>query len=175
MKNFVLIGLLIAAAASTVLAAAPGEEGHGNFHHNPYAGQQSRRVASLPDDEVTAILAGRGLGLARPAELNGYPGPMHVLELADGLKLSPEQKSVIGGIFDRMKTRAQVAGGEYISAEAELDASFKTGAVEAVGKLAHAADAKRSDLRLAHLNAHLETYAALSVEQRATYKNLRGY
>ena len=39
-------------------------------------------IKSLSQDDQSALLAGRGMGLARPAELNGYPGPAHVLELA---------------------------------------------------------------------------------------------
>ena len=34
------------------------------------------------------LRAGRGMGLALAAELNGYPGPAHVLELADKLDLA---------------------------------------------------------------------------------------
>ena len=30
------------------------------------------------------------MGLALAAELNGYPGPLHVIELADSLRLTPE-------------------------------------------------------------------------------------
>lgn len=37
------------------------------------------------------LRSGKGMALALPAELNGYPGPSHSLERADQLKLSPEQ------------------------------------------------------------------------------------
>ena len=44
---------------------------------------------------VADLKAGRGMGLALAAELNGYPGPSHVLELADKLKLSAEDKAAL--------------------------------------------------------------------------------
>ena len=59
----------------------------------PYAGMQSRPIKALSDQQVSDLRAGRGMGLALAAELNGYPGPSHVLEFADQLELSAEQRS----------------------------------------------------------------------------------
>jgi hypothetical protein len=43
--------------------------------HSPYAGQEKRAVKTLsPDEEIQALLNGRGMGLAKVAELNHYPG-----------------------------------------------------------------------------------------------------
>ncbi|MEO8319793.1 MAG: hypothetical protein ABI561_15865 [Bradyrhizobium sp.] len=55
---------------------------------SPYAGMQDRPVKALSEQQVADLKAGRGMGLALPAELNGYPGPSHLLELADRLNLS---------------------------------------------------------------------------------------
>ena len=49
-------------------------------------------MKSLSDQQLSDLRAGRGMGMALPAELNGYPGPVHVLELADALGLTPEQR-----------------------------------------------------------------------------------
>jgi hypothetical protein len=56
----------------------------------PYSGMQSRSNKSLSDLQVADLQSGRGMGLALAAELNGYPGPSHVLELAEnhGLRCS---------------------------------------------------------------------------------------
>lgn len=48
----------------------------------PYAGQQTRTIKALSDDEIAALRNGEGMGMAKAAELNGYPGPIHVLSLA---------------------------------------------------------------------------------------------
>lgn len=54
----------------------------------PYAGMQSRPIKALSDQQLSDLRAGRGMGLALAAELNGYPRPSHVLELANQLGLS---------------------------------------------------------------------------------------
>src|SRR5581483_11779332 len=43
----------------------------------PYAGLQHRAVKALSDQQLADLRAGRGMGLALAAELNGYPGPIH--------------------------------------------------------------------------------------------------
>ncbi len=43
--------------------------------HQPYAGLQARPVKALSDQQIADLKAGRGMGLALAAELNGYPGP----------------------------------------------------------------------------------------------------
>ena len=58
----------------------------------PYAGMQARSIKALSDQQIADLGAGRGMGLALAAELNGYPGPSHVLELADKLDLSADQQ-----------------------------------------------------------------------------------
>jgi hypothetical protein len=43
--------------------------------HAPYAGMQTRPVKALTEQQLADLKAGRGMGLALAAELNGYPGP----------------------------------------------------------------------------------------------------
>jgi len=43
------------------------------------------------------------MGLALAAELNGYPGPIHAIEPADQLHLSPDQVSKLRALFEAMK------------------------------------------------------------------------
>jgi Spy/CpxP family protein refolding chaperone len=134
-------------------------------------------VTSLSEDEIAGLLAGKGMGLAKPAELNGYPGPMHAMELADQLQLTAEQRATIKQIFDRMAARAKSAGAAYVEAERALDGVFRSG--KASPKVVNAALAKadkaRAAVRMAHLNAHIETTPILTSDQRATYARLRGY
>src|SRR4030088_2876215 len=76
----------------------------------PYAGMQTRSIKALSEAQVADLGAGRGMGLALAAELNGYPGPSHVLELADKLELSADQRTRINGLFDSMKAEAVPLG-----------------------------------------------------------------
>jgi Spy/CpxP family protein refolding chaperone len=175
---------LTATAVALVLAATAGlaRTHHGGAHHGkstaqPYAGQQTRSVASLSEEDVRGFLEGRGMGLARSAELNGHPGPMHVLELDEQLKLSAEQRSQVQAAFDRMKARAIVLGAAYVEAEQAVDAAFKSGTANGAAVAALIAEANRllGEVRLAHLQAHIEITPLLTPEQRARYAELRGY
>lgn len=143
----------------------------------PYAGQDARAIASLSAQDVDDLLAGRGWGLAKPAELNGYPGPLHVLELADELGLSADQRDLVQGIYERMQDAARRVGQDYVDAETHLSMMFRMGhanpdRLDAV--LARSGEAL-TQLRAVHLAAHLEVAPLLSVAQKELYAQLRGY
>jgi hypothetical protein len=144
---------------------------------SPYAGQQGRALKALSAEEVAAHLAGQGLGYAKAAELNHYPGPKHVLELAEGLGLTAAQRARVQAAFEGMHAEAVRLGAELVAAEQALDALFAGGAAEPGALRDAVARAARvqGELRAAHLLAHLETRAALSAEQVAAYDRLRGY
>jgi hypothetical protein len=117
------------------------------------------------------------MGLALAAELNGYPGPRHVLELADSLGLTPERRQAIQGIFDRMRAQAVRLGDALVGLEASLDSTFAERRVTAMDlqrRLARLA-ALRGELRYVHLAAHLEVTALLAPEEVKAYQRLRGY
>ena len=92
--------------------------------HTPYKGLQQRAVKALSEQQVADLRAGRGMGLALAAELNGYPGPMHVLELADQLALSGELRRRTQELYDAMKAEAVPMGETLIANEAALDRAF---------------------------------------------------
>jgi Spy/CpxP family protein refolding chaperone len=169
-----------AVALMATLAFAQSQHHHGKHHKQaaqPYAGQQTRAVASLADEEVQGFLDGRGMGLARAAELNGHPGPMHVLEMAEELKLTAEQRKAVKAAFDRMKAKAKALGARYIEAEKAVDQAFRSAPANAAAVAARVAEANRllGEVRLAHLAAHIEITPLLTTEQRARYAELRGY
>lgn len=179
MRCKVAIAALALLAATSVVHAQHRGSGSGSGSHAsaPYAGLDKRQVSSFSDEEIMSLLDGRGMGFALPAELNGYPGPMHILELAAELQLSEAQKQQVQAIFDRMKARARAAGTSYVEAEKALDQAFRSGTADSatIGRLAREADQMRAEKRLAHLDAHLESAPVLTPEQRIKYAELRGY
>src|SRR5262245_42530708 len=90
----------------------------------PYAGLEARPIKALSEQQIADLRAGRSMGLALAAELNGYPGPMHVLEMADALDLSGQQRTKMQELFAAMKTEAIPLGERLIAQEAELDKAF---------------------------------------------------
>jgi len=143
----------------------------------PYAGQDRRDIATLSEQDVDDLLAGRGWSFAKAAELNGYPGPAHVLELADALELSAEQRAEVQAIFEAMNTEARALGAALVAAEAALDESFEAEAIDAERLAALVGDAGRikADLRDVHLQAHLKVKPLMSRHQIMLYNRARGY
>jgi hypothetical protein len=143
----------------------------------PYAGQQTRDVKALSADEQADLLAGRGMGLAKAAELNGYPGPLHVLELARELGLESDQRARTEALFASMQREASALGARLLDEERALDALFATRQVDA-SRLAEATKrigALQAELRRVHLDAHLAQTRILTAAQTARYVELRGY
>jgi Spy/CpxP family protein refolding chaperone len=134
-------------------------------------------VKALSDQQIADPKAGRGMGLALAAELNGYPGPMHVLELATALGLGDEQRAKVAGLFDAMKREAVPLGERVIAAETALDRQFadKTITAASLGEATRGIASLQGELRLAHLKYHLATLELLTPEQAARYATLRGY
>ena len=165
--QFLGAGAVAIALSGPALAATP----------SPYAGQEARDIKALSAAEQADLLAGKGMGLAKAAELNGYPGPAHVLELAADLKLSSEQRAQTQALFDTMDARAKTLGRELVEAERALDALFVSKQVtparlnEQLARIG----GLQAQVRAAHLEAHLEQVRILSVEQTAQYIRLRGY
>jgi hypothetical protein len=150
-------------------------------HHtttaSPYAGFEARAVKALSDREIEDLKAGRGMGLALAAELNGYPGPLHVLELREQLGLTEAQRLHMQELYEAMKAEAIPLGERLIGQETELDRQFADGTITPA-RLAGATAAigtTQGELRAAHLRHHLSTLDLLTPGQVRLYRELRGY
>lgn len=139
--------------------------------------QDATAPSGLTAEQVKQLLDGEGMGLARAAEMNEYPGPTHVLDLAKELQLTSDQQKDISAIREEMLARARPLGRKIVDAERELDAAFKGGKIteadlkqrlDAVARL-------QGDLRLVHLRAHLLTKPILSADQIRKYSQLRAH
>ncbi|HSM60492.1 MAG TPA: Spy/CpxP family protein refolding chaperone [Longimicrobiales bacterium] len=146
-------------------------------HHSPYAGQEARDIKALSPEEIATLLAGDGMGFALAAELNGVPGPKHVLELVADLELSHEQAERVEAVRAAMAGEAVRLGGLLVEAERALDRAFAHGAAprEHVQRLVRESGELRARLRAVHLVAHLDTAEILTAEQIESYRRLRGY
>jgi Spy/CpxP family protein refolding chaperone len=169
-RMYKLLALVLTSfVATTSHAVTPGP--------SPYVGQEGRPIKALAPDEVDGLLAGRGMGYAKSAELNGYPGPAHVLELADQLHLSDAQRAATSAIFTQMQRRAAAAGAQLVEQERQLDQRFADGSItkEALAASLARIGELQADVRRAHLDAHLAQVGVLTPEQRTAYVRLRGY
>jgi hypothetical protein len=173
--------LLPSGAAAQAGHGDPAAQGHGHGHGSAsdhgYADLLDREIRALAPEEIAALLAGEGMGFALAAELNGVPGPLHVLELREELELAPEQEARITRIFQEMRARTAELGSRVVELERTLDLRFRHRHVDAgtVAELTGAIAALRGEIRAIHLVAHLETDPVLSDAQRTRYQELRGY
>jgi hypothetical protein len=142
-----------------------------------YAGQELRSIKSLSEREIESLRSGDGMGFAKLAELNHFPGPRHVLDLSQKLDLSPQQLTETQALYDEMLRNAVVLGVKIVDAELELNREFEQGsigpksletALQEIGRL-------RAELRYVHLRAHLSQKQLLNPEQVRQYDAMRGY
>ena len=146
-----------------------------DFAQSPYAGMQARSIKALSEQQIAE--AGRGMGLALPAELNGYPGPARVLELSDQLGLSAEQKARVQSLFDAMKAEAVPLGERLLEQEAALDQQFASRSItpQRLKTATAAIGGTQGKLQETHLKYHLQTAQILTPDQMQRYSALRGY
>ena len=125
---------------------------------------------------MAGLLAGAGMGLAKPADVHGYPGPLHVLEAADTLALTDSQRAAADSIRQAMLAETTALGAQLVEVERHFDAAFQRGDIDeaAVDRMTAHAAALRGRIRAAHLKAHLAMEPVLSPQQIATYERLRG-
>jgi Spy/CpxP family protein refolding chaperone len=164
-------------AALAVLAFAMAPHAASAQAQQPYAGFEDRSIKALSDQQVADLKAGRGMGLALAAELNGYPGPVHVLELAEALGLSEAQRAKMQALFEAMKAESVPLGEKLIVEEAALDREFARKTITETSLVAgvQAIGTMQAALRAAHLKYHLATAEALTPTQIQRYAELRGY
>jgi hypothetical protein len=166
-KNHLLVTAALLALASPASAQSS----------QPYAGLETRAIKALSPEQIADLKAGRGMGLALAAELNGYPGPRHTLDFADQLGLSQEQRRHVQRLFDQMAAEAAQLGETLIQQEAQLDRLFaeRTASFESLNAATAAIGETQGALRQVHLKYHLLTTPLLTPHQVRRYAELRGY
>ena len=146
-------------------------------HPAPYGGQQNSSVRGLTEEEIATFRSGTGMGLARPGEINGYPGPRHVLALADELGLSDDQRAAVRALESQVFAETVPLGEQFLERYAALEQAFRDGSITMESLYERTAEIGRieGELRAAHLKYHLLTKPLLTDEQIARYIQLRGY
>jgi len=170
-KIALFICILVFMMGHYIFAASPAS------YESKYVGQENREIKSLSEEDIKELRAGKGWGLAKAAELNGVPGPIHLLEMKNEIKLTKAQTEKIENLYNEMKEQAIIFGNKLIEAERSLNEAFVKREIderilmELLDNIAHI----RKELRYVHLSAHLKTPPILSLDQINLYNKLRGY
>ena len=148
-----------------------------SFPESPCAGFQRRAVKALSDAEFADLRAGRGMGIAPAAEMNGLPGRAHVIELSDKIGRSEAQLLKVRELFASMKDETVAIGMRLIAQGTVLDEQFasKTIGAESLAEATKSIGETQEALRLGHLKFHLAMADILSPAQTERYKAPRGY
>jgi hypothetical protein len=171
------LATLLTAALLASHPALAEETQHKHLHPSPYAGEQRRDIKALSSEDVDELLRGGGWGFAKAAELNGMPGPTHVLDMAAELSLSGEQIERTRQIRDAMRREATALGERFVAKETALEGRFRAGDIAEPELAARVSEieALRATLRTAHLSAHIEMTRVMTARQVERYAVLRGY
>jgi Spy/CpxP family protein refolding chaperone len=171
-----LISLSIACLI-LILSASHIHAGTADKFQSDYIGQEKRQIKTLSNDDIYDLQNGNGWGLAKAAELNGVPGPKHLLEMQEEIKLTEEQINRIEKIYSSMKAQAIPLGKGFIEAEWALNLAFKNREINdlTLSNLLEKIASIRKQLRYIHLAAHLQSIPVLKEEQISLYNELRGY
>ncbi|MDK1080777.1 MAG: hypothetical protein QGM50_04035 [Anaerolineae bacterium] len=173
----VIVGVVIFQQYTT-LSETPDE----SAIRSPYAGQEKRGIKALSQDDIEGLLNGAGTpfgGMAKPAELNGYPGPRHVLDAVESgeFKLTSGQQEQIEALYEEMRLEAVELGREIIAIEKVIDDKFNSGTITEdflQDKILESVSLY-GQLRFTHLNTHLSMINILTSQQVEQYNELRGY
>ena len=171
-----LLGLAEIFALLSILVGIAGAQ---EALTSPHRQQHSSEIRGLSQKEIEDLREGRGMGLARAAELNSYPGPRHLLDAvqASQLQLTDEQLSAVKQLFGEMSAEAKRLGDVILKEEQALEAGFRGGKIseadlkDRVSRIA----SLQGELRVVHLRTHLETRELLTDPQIQRYNQVRGY
>ncbi len=171
-KTFFIFGCVF-----TLLAGGNPTANSTQRYSSSYKGQEYREIKSLSSEDIDELQKGKGWGLAKAAELNGMPGPLHLLEMKEEIKLSEVQVSQIEQLYEKMKKEAIPLGLEFITLEKKLNNAFANRTIDEKGlkSLLEQIANTYMALRYVHLSTHLKTPSILTTSQIETYNKLRGY
>ncbi len=163
--------MTISVSSLNLIAASEHE------YSSKYVGQEKRDIKSLSDEDIKELKAGAGWGLAKAAELNGLPGPKHILEMKKEIELTPEQEKKVVALFNEMNKEAIALGNKLIEYEKDLNSRFAERNIDekVLGELLTIISEIYKSLRYTHLSAHLKTPSILTEDQIKNYNKLRGY
>jgi Spy/CpxP family protein refolding chaperone len=166
--------VMVASVATVVALMAGGARAQHGGHAQHSGGQGHLAAQACAEQFNTVVGEGRGFGMAFAADQNGYPGPMHVLELKDRLKLTAEQEAKAQELHAAVKAE-QPKSARLLEAERRLERLFADGvATEANVRVAVAEiERARTEVRLVHLLTHVRTRDVLTDEQRRIYHQAR--
>ena len=158
-----------------IAGPAPAQHASHGGHQGPAAHSGHEEAQRCIDSFDRVVADGRGFGMAFAADRNGYPGPLHVLELEDALGLTPSQVFQVRALETAMFAESRPRSAALLAAERRLDELFSSGRATESDLASPVAEVERlrGEVRLVHLRYHLKTRDVLTEQQRLVYHERR--
>ncbi len=168
--SFVVVGTLVSATATdldeTARAAA----------HAAEAAREGTGIPALSEAQAASYLDGEAMWQASVAELNHYPSPRRVLELAEALELTEEQQRATTKLHEETRREAIRLGRELVALEQRLNRIFvwNQATADNTAKIVLDIGTLQTQIRLTHLAASIRQKPLLTEEQVRRYDELQG-
>ncbi|MGH6689848.1 MAG: Spy/CpxP family protein refolding chaperone [Gammaproteobacteria bacterium] len=172
MRTSTHIGLAVTIVVALATAAGAQHSGHGA---HAGGGDHHHAVQACITEFEQVVAGGRGAGMAFAADQNGYPGPMHILELRERLALTADQVAKAEALMRAMFDESRPKSARLLDAEARLRRLFAAGGADESAIRTAVADVERArtDVRLVHLLTHVRARDLLTEQQRRLYHDAR--
>lgn len=166
---------LVLAGLALVVVTASAQHGGGSGGHGGGAGDGHRKAQECEAGFERVVADGRGFGMAFAADQNGYPGPTHVLELAERLGLTADQEAKARELLHAMLAESRPKGARLLEAEARLRRLFaeRVAGEPALRAAVLEVERARAEVRLVHLLTHVKTRGLLTEQQIRLYHEAR--
>jgi hypothetical protein len=144
--------------------------------HAAEAAREGTGIPALSETQATSYLEGNAMWQASVAELNHYPSPSRVLELAEPLGLTVIQRWSTTNLHEEARREAIRLGEELVALEHKLNRIFvwNQASPDNIEKIVLDIGTLRTQIRLTHLVASIRQKALLTEEQVRHYDELRG-
>ena len=144
--------------------------------HAAEAAREGTGIPALSEAQAASYLDGSAMWHASVAELNHYPSPRRVLELAEALELTEEQQRATTKLHEETRREAIGLGRELVALEQRLNRIFvwKQATADNIAKTVLDIGTLQTQLRLTHLAASIRQKPLLTEEQVRRYDELQG-
>jgi hypothetical protein len=168
--SFVVVGTSFPATATDPEEAARAAA------HAAEAAREGTGIPALSEAQAASYLDGEAMWQASVAELNHYPSPRRVLELAEALELAEEQRRATAKLREETRREAIRLGEELVALEQRLNRIFAWNQATAdnIAKIVLDIGTLQAQLRLTHLVASIRQKSLLMEEQVKRYDELQG-
>jgi hypothetical protein len=171
----VLFSFVVVGTSCSETATDPDEAARAAAHAAE-AAREGTGIPALSEAQTAGYLDGKAMWHASVAELNHYPSPRRVFELAEALELTEGQRRATTKLDEETRQEAIRLGRELVALEQKLNRIFvwNQATADNIAIIVIDIGTLQTQLRLTHLVASIRQKSLLTEEQVRRYDELQG-